>query len=127
MGSRLLGQVNNDVRAYPLWFRTLGLAAAGLTLAAALRFLLIEQPEYGWACQSLAQPWWCPVRNVVIVVIRLGLFGFVSLAAGLFALWRAAPVAALLAVATGAAGLLLYVPEPAAGGLLLGALTLRRR
>jgi hypothetical protein len=116
-----------NVRALPLWLQAMGLTAAGLALAAALRFLVIEPPEYGWACHSLAPQWWCPVRGVGIVAVRFGLFGFVALAAGLLALWRASLVAALLAVAAGAAGLLLYVPEPAAGGLLLGALAMLRR
>jgi hypothetical protein len=103
------------------------LAATALGLAAALRYLLIEQPEYGWACQSLSPPWWCPLRLAVIEAVRFGLVGFVALAAGLMALWRESHSAALFAVAAGAAGLILYVPEPAAGGALLGALAIVRR
>jgi hypothetical protein len=103
------------------------LAAVGLAAAAALRFLVIEQPEYGWACQSLSPPWWCPIRTAGIEVIRFGLFGFVALIAGALAVLRRSQLAAQLAVASGAAGLILYVPEPAAGGALLGALATLRR
>ena len=115
------------MRRVPLWLRAVALAATALGLAFALRFLVIEQPEYGWACQSLWPPWWCPIRMAGIYMIRLGLFGFVALIAGAVALLRRSPLAAQLAVASGAAGLILYVPEPAAGGALLGALAMLRR
>jgi hypothetical protein len=120
-------RTDHDVRRFPLWLRAALLAAAALGLAAALRFLVIEQPQYGWACQSLAPPWWCPIRMAGIYAIRLGLLGFIALIAGLLAVLRRWPLAAQLAVASGAAGLILYVPEPAAGGALLGALAIVRR
>jgi hypothetical protein len=103
------------------------LAAAALALASAVRFLLIEQPEYGWACQSLSPPWWCPLRMAGIGATRFGVFGFVALIAGALAASRRSLLAAQIAVASGAAGLILYVPEPAAGGVLLGALAIVRR
>jgi hypothetical protein len=121
------GQTDHDVRRFPLWLQTAVLTAAALGLAAALRFLVIEQPQYGWACQSLAPPWWCPIRMAGIYAIRLGLFGFIALIAGALAVLRRRPLAAQLAVVLGAAGLILYVPEPAAGGALLGALAMVRR
>ena len=111
----------------PLPARATLMAVAALGLAAALRFLLVERPELTWACQSLAPPWWCPLRLAAIEVVRFGLFGFMALVAGLLALWRGRLLHALFAVTCGAAGLILYVPEPAAGGLLLGALAMVRR
>jgi hypothetical protein len=116
-----------DLRRLPIAARAALMATLALGLAAALRFLLVEQPELTWACQSLAPPWWCPVRLAAIEAVRLGLFGFMALAAGLLALWRGRLFHALFAVVCGAAGLILYVPEPAAGGLLLGALAMVRR
>ena len=98
-----------------------------LGLAAALRFLLVDQPELTWACQSLAPPWWCPLRLAAIGAVRFGLFGFISLFVGLLALWRGRLFYAVFAIVCGAAGLILYVPEAAAGGLLLGALSVVRR
>jgi hypothetical protein len=103
------------------------MAVAAIGPAAALRFLFVEQPELTWACQSLTPPWWCPLRLAAIATVRFGLFGFMALAAGLLALWRGRLFYALFAIVCGAAGLILYVPEPAAGGLLLGALSMVRR
>jgi hypothetical protein len=111
----------------PLPVRASVLAVAALGVAAALRFLFVEQPELTWACQSMAPPWWCPLRLATIEAVRFGLVGFTALAAGLLALWRGGLFHALFAVVCGAAGLILYVPEPAAGGLLLGALSMVRR
>ena len=111
----------------PLSVRAALMAVAAIGLAAALRFLLVERPGLTWACQSLAPPWWCPLRLAIIESVRFGLIGFIALAAGLLALWRGGLSHALFAVVCGAAGLLLYVPEPAAGGLLLGALSMVRR
>ena len=116
-----------DVSRLPLAARATLMAVAAIGLAAALRFLLVERPELTWACQSLAPPWWCPLRLAAIEVVRFGLFGFMALVAGLLALWRGRLFHALFAVVCGAAGLILYVPEPAAGGLLLGALAMVRR
>lgn len=111
----------------PLAVRAVLMSVAAVALAAALRFLLVERPEFTWACQSPAPPWWCPLRLAAIETVRFGLFGFMALAAGLLALWRDRLFYALFAVVCGAAGLILYVPEPAAGGLLLGALAMVRR
>jgi hypothetical protein len=111
----------------PLFIRTASMAVVALGLAAALRFLLVERPELTWACQSLTPPWWCPLRLAAVEAVRFGLFGFMALAAGLLALWRGGLVSPLFAIVCGAAGLILYVPEPAAGGLLLGALSVVRR
>lgn len=115
------------MRRLPLFIRAALMAVAAVGLAAALRFFVIEQPEYGWACQSLSPPWWCPLRMAGIGAIRYGVFGFVALIAGALAASRRSLLAAQIAVASGAAGLILYVPEPAAGGVLLGALAIVRR
>ena len=103
------------------------LAAAVLGLALLLRIHVIEPPEFAWACQSATPPWWCPLRMGAIFALRAGAIGFLALACGGAALWRSSRGAALTAVALGAAGLVLYGPEPAAGGALLGALAIARR
>jgi hypothetical protein len=103
------------------------LTVAALSLALLARLFLIEPPEFGWACQGTVPPAWCPLRAAAIVAVRAGLPGFVALAAGLLALWRGSRTAALTALAAGAAGLALYLPEPAAAGALLGAVALLRR
>lgn len=102
------------------------LAGAALGLALLARLLLIEPPEFAWACQGAEPPAWCPLRAAGVAAARAGIPGFVALAAGVFALWRPSRTAALTALAAGAAGLGLYLPEPAAAGALLGALALLR-
>lgn len=92
--------------------------AAGLTV----RFFVVEVPEYSWACQAQAMPWWCPLRIGVMWGLRAGLLGGAALVAGLVALWRLDRRWARVALGVGAAGLVLYGPVPAAGGLLMGAL-----
>jgi hypothetical protein len=103
------------------------LAAATVAAAFGLRLLVIEPPQFAWTCQGSEPPWWCVLRAAAIFGLRAGLIGFIGLGAGIFALWRCSGSAALLAVGAGAAGLVLYAPEPAAGGALLGALALVRR
>jgi hypothetical protein len=114
----------------PLWLSALLAVVAALAAALAARFLLIEPPQFAWTCQSIEPPWWCPLRTGGIVFLRAGGLGLLALMAGAFALWRgqrrAARRAALLALGAGAAGLVLYGPEAAAGGALLGALAVVR-
>jgi hypothetical protein len=115
------------LKRLPLWLRAALLSAGALGVAVALRFLVVEPPEFAWTCQSLTPPWWCPLRTAAIVALRAGAAGFLALALSLWAIVRRSRPAALAALAVGAAGLVLYVPEPAAGGVLLGALALLRR
>lgn len=102
----------------------LGLAAAVAAAAFALRLLLIEPPAFAWACQIAEPPGWCPLRAGAILALRAGLLGVAALAIGLVALFRRHSGAALAAIGLGAAGLVLYAPEPASAGVLLGALAL---
>ncbi|HYN39296.1 MAG TPA: hypothetical protein VES39_08590 [Rhodospirillales bacterium] len=104
------------------------LLAAAVTAAAwAIRLGLVEPPGFAWACQSAAPPWWCPLRQIAVDGLRFGALGFAALGCGLVAVLRGGRGAALAAIGLGAAGLVLYAPEPAAGGALLGAMALLRR
>ena len=103
------------------------LAAAAVAVAYAVRLGLVEPPQTAWACQAVTPPWWCPLWMVAVESLRFGVIGFAALACGLMAALRGGRRLALAAVGLGAAGLVLYGPEPAAGGALLGALTLLRR
>lgn len=107
--------------------RALLLAAVSMAVAYAIRFGLVEPPQTAWACQAVSPPWWCPLWMVTTESLRLGVTGFAALACGLVAVWRGGRRLALAAVGLGAAGLALYGPEPAAGGVLLGAMALLRR
>ncbi|MBL8666162.1 MAG: hypothetical protein JNM48_01735 [Rhodospirillales bacterium] len=106
---------------------TLLLATAAMAAAYGVRVGFVEYAPSAWACQAVAPPWWCPLRLVGVEGLRLGVVGFVALACGLGALFLGCRRLALAAVGFGAAGLALYVPEPAAGGALLGAMALLRR
>ncbi|MBK8174429.1 MAG: hypothetical protein IPK66_03850 [Rhodospirillales bacterium] len=115
------------MRTAPTWMRTIALVALAAALATALRLLVIEEPEFAWVCQSAAPPWWCPLRADMIALLQGGSLGFIALAVGLLAMARGCVTAARLALVTGTAGLVLYLPEPAAGGALMGALVMLRR
>ena len=106
---------------------TVLLAVASFGVALGLRFLLIEPPHFAWVCQGATPPWWCPLREGAILFLRIQGLGLIALGAGLLALWRGSLWAALVAIACGTAGLVLYGPEAAAGGVLLGAVVVARR
>lgn len=98
-------------------------ASAILVLAYAVRLLVIEPPQAAWACQVTdGIPWWCPLRSAGIAVLRSGLLGWLSVAAGLAAVLGGGRRVAAAAVMTGAAGLVLYAAGPAAAGVVLGSL-----
>lgn len=103
------------------------LAAGTLAIGYGVRVGLVELPQLAWTCQSVAPPWWCPLRFAVVEGLRFGVLGFAAFACGLMAILRGGRRLALLAIGLGSAGLVLYGPELAAGGALLGAMALLRR
>lgn len=106
--------------AFRVW---LGLVAV-LAATAALRFLLIEPHEIGHLCLESDAPWWCGVRSGVVAAFRSQAFGWLSLAAGLWAWWKADVRWAAVAMLVGAAGLMLYNTNLAAPGVLFGVIAL---
>lgn len=115
------------MKKIPLWLAGVLVAIASFGIALGLRFLLIEPPHFAWVCQAAAPPWWCPLRAGAILFLRAQGLGLIALGAGLLAMWRGSTPAALIAVACGTAGLVLYGPEASAGGVLLGAVAVARR
>jgi hypothetical protein len=111
----------------PMLLYALTLVAAVVATASVVRFGLIEPPGFAWACQIADAPWWCPLRSAAIASLRFGVLGIAALASGLVALLSSGRRMAWAALGLGAAGLVLYGPEPAAGGALLGAMALLRR
>jgi hypothetical protein len=98
-------------------------ALIALAIALAVRYLLVETPALAWACQvESGAPWWCPLRQAAVAVLRSGAPGFLSVAAGLLAILGGGRMVAGVAVIAGAAGLVLYAAGPAALGLVLGAI-----
>lgn len=107
------------------WLASLaGLVGIAVIAAAAgwlVRALLIEPPEPAWLCQAVTgAPWWCPLRQGAIALLQAGTLGILAIAAGIWALFVGGRRVSGLAVACGAAGLMLYAAGPAAFGLVLG-------
>ena len=95
-------------------------------LAATLRYAWIEPAQIGFHCLAYDAPWWCSLRSNIIHLTAIGVFGGVSLIAGIattFLRWR---WLARFAMWCGIAGLVLYNYEFGVIGLLLGALVLTR-
>jgi hypothetical protein len=108
--------------AFRIW---LGLVVV-LAATAALRFLLIEPHEIGHLCLQTDAPWWCAAREGVAITFRTQAFGWLSLAAGLWAWWRSDARWAAVAMLVGAGGLMLYNTDLAAPGVLLGIIALAK-
>jgi hypothetical protein len=90
----------------------------------AIRLLLIEPENMAAACEMNAAQWHCLLRDVAIQGFARHLYGPISLAAALLAWLSGFRILAMLAMAFGMAGAVLYDFELAALGLLLGALLL---
>jgi hypothetical protein len=105
------------------WTRLALIFAGGLAAGAVVRSVLIETPQLAWACSGAVHPWWCPLREGLILALRYQAMGALAALAGFAALFSGQWWAAALAVGLGGAGLLLYAPELAATGLLAGAFT----
>ncbi|HET8763911.1 MAG TPA: hypothetical protein VFM52_01700 [Rhodanobacter sp.] len=97
------------------------LVGAGATW---LRFGLIEQPALADLCTRAAPPWWCALRQMLVLGFLHGVYGGLALAALALALLRRSLVPAALAAALGAFALVLYCPESGAFALLAGCLRL---
>ncbi len=101
-------------------------ALAVLAVALVLRHVLIEPAAIAHACDP--SPWAgaCAARTLVILSFVNQEVGWAALGAGMLATLLRSPRLAVLALAAGCAGLVLYSYEPAAVGALLGVLVLAR-
>lgn len=107
-----------------LWIAATGVAAAAA--AAAVRYGLVEREDLGLLCQSAVPPWWCGLRLLVIQAFLHDVFGLTSVGLAVFALARRSAAAAVLAVAVGTVGMVLYGFTWSGIGVLGGALVLAR-
>ena len=94
--------------------------------AATLRYGLIEREDLGLLCDSPAAPRWCSLRLLIIKAFLQDAFGLTSVALAALAAWRRSAVAAILAVAIGTVGMVLYGFSWSGAGVLGGALVLAR-
>jgi hypothetical protein len=101
--------------------------ALALTLGLVMRYLWIEPREMGLACADIPTPWWCGPRVAAVQVHQWNGWGLTALVAGLAALFFRVYWLALIAMAAGLMGLVLYNAGLAAVGLLAALLLIVRR
>lgn len=103
-------------------------ALAAWLVAQLLRLYVVEPSQIGYACDPAPWSGWCAPRTVLLwLTFGTQALGWIALGAGVVAMatrWRL-PIQ--LALVVGMAGLVLYCFEPAAVGVLLGALASCRR
>jgi len=112
-----------------MWYRVIKVLLLGAVLAAAMqtiRLLLIEPDEVAKACLLNAQQWHCQLRTLAVNGFVRNVYGPLSLIAALLAWVGSIRLFAVLAMAAGMAGVVLYSFELSALGLMLGALLLVR-
>jgi len=103
------------------------------TVPLMLRYGLVESPEVARVCET-GKTLACELRHVTVEGfitgniggVRIGIYGWVALAAAALALWRNRVFTAWLAAATGLVAVVLYCFEPGALALLVGCLRLVR-
>ena len=88
------------------WLITLGFLALGYALY--MRYMAIELTSVGLACQAGAQTWLCATRQFIMTLFNNSVFGWVALAAALLNLIRPSLFLFAIALAAGAAGVVLY-------------------
>lgn len=107
--------------AWP-WLLVLLAAAA----AAWLRYGLIESSAIGQQCSSGHGPWWCDVRQYLVLGFLNHVYGVTALVIAIAALGSKRWWLACLATALGAFALQLYCVETGALAWLIGSLRLLR-
>jgi hypothetical protein len=100
-------------------------AAAVIGVAHSLRVHWIENQDAATACEA-AGGFVCGLRYVLLGTFNLGIFGWTSIAAGVFAVLRPTIWSAGTALMPAAAGLVLYNTDQAVVGALLGIIALAR-
>ena len=113
-----------------LLIRVLAWAGFLCAVAIAFRYLVIELQPVAAICEESGAPWWCAVREAVIVTFYSDMVGIMSLGMGLVALLlggrSAGPVWAIAAVIWAAPSIVLYSADFAAPAFLLGLIRLLR-
>jgi len=128
------GTGSDDVQAEARLLKQAGrviatIALAGIVayiVAATVRYGLIEREDLGLLCDTPAAPWWCSVRLLIIKAFLHDVFGLSSVLLAGAAAWRRSAAVAVLAVAIGTVGMVLYGFTWSGLGVLGGALVLAR-
>lgn len=107
-------------RPQPRTFAILAAAgAAALSLAAYMRYGLVEPASVGLVCDAGAQTAVCMVRGAFILTFVNSGFGIAAVAAAAFALVRPSSAAVGLALTAGLMGVVLYNTQLSALALAL--------
>ena len=114
------------LRSPGLWIGLL-FAAALWAVAYALRQTIIEPSAASLACGSDAPPWWCPVRQAILVGQSDELWGIAAFVAGLLAVLRGGWWAAALAAGLSLTAIVNYNVEMGALALVLALLAFVRQ
>src|SRR4029077_16980452 len=88
------------------WVIAIGFASLGYAMY--LRYLVIEQPQIGLACDAGLKTWLCLSRTVVSALFNNQVFGWVSLGAAVLALIRPGLALFTIGLAASAFGIVLY-------------------
>jgi len=73
-----------------------------------LRYLVIQQPSVGLACDAGLQTWLCTTRRIVTVLFQHSVFGWVSLAIAALHFIRPSLVLLAAGIAVAGLGVVLY-------------------
>lgn len=103
----------------------LALLVVGLA-AAWLRYGLIQPSHIAAMCGDAGSPWWCPLRQWMVLGFLHDVYGVLALVAAACALFSGRLALAWLAAALGLFALELYCYETGALALLVGCLRLLR-
>ena len=101
---------------------------AVLTVIAVLaaRYLWIEPAVIGRTCNGDEIPWWCWLRQGLILTFAFKGLGYAAVVLGVLAVFSRSRRVAIVGVCVSIAGLVLYCFELSAVGLMLSVLTLAR-
>jgi len=84
----------------------IGFLAVGYAMY--LRYLVIQQPSVGLACDAGLQTWLCTTRRIVTVLFQHSVFGWVSLAIAALHFIRPSLVLLAAGIAVAGLGVVLY-------------------
>jgi hypothetical protein len=87
------------------WVITIGFVSLGYAMY--IRYLVLEQPTVGLACDAGLETWLCLSRKIVMALFENYVFGWVSLGAAVLALIRPSVPLFTIGLATTAFGLVL--------------------
>ncbi|MPZ59526.1 MAG: hypothetical protein GEU91_24220 [Rhizobiales bacterium] len=106
------------------WLLIVGFLTLGYALY--LRYLVVEQPAVGLACEGGLQTWLCATRRLAIILFTHSVFGWLALAAGVLNLIRPQLVLFAIGVAAAGFGIVLYNVALSAVAVALLILSLAR-